>query len=376
MLDTLINCASSGTGRQILNWTRFVNITNLRTEIIRSRYIRSPFVYTNGTNLLIHIINGINLEEYKKLSDIDKYLRLEKYASQIRNKFDPVYTQHSLKGHFVEYRDVPEYILNCTSTSPLMNLPIDKDWEYWQQLRPMMILWHDSNELNLELWRYKIPFPSIKPSYVFYSLDVPLLLIRYIKYCEYCDAQGVVATPEEYIHDHVVYFWFDDLLRIWYTHIIMDMVTFNWDPANYKSQDIITSVSPLVPVYPEVRQIATFASKKALSVGDVFATKWFGHASLYNWIETLQRNVTLPPFNQYIALEFIANLPYYKFIVEVMQLINRRDIETPARVMLYDLRMYQQRNISTALYDINLKRKINTELSNMIRVMKNIVSPW
>lgn len=374
MLDTLIKCASSGIGRQVLNWTRFVNLVNLRTEIFRSRFIRAPFVYTNGTNLLIHLLNGVNLAEYKNLSDIERYLKLENYAMRVRNKFDPVYAQHSLFGHFVEHRDVPEYILNCTYDSPLLNLPMGKEWDYWQQYRPMLILWHDSNELNLELWRYKIPFPTLKPTHVFYSLNVPLLIMRYIKYTEYCEEHGVVPTPEEYLHDHVIYFWFDDLLRIWYTHILMDMIEFKWEPENYKSQEIVIPVSALVPIYPEIRQISMAAAKKAISVGDVFATRWFGEATLSDWLSSLKTNVVLPPFNQYLSLEFITNLPYYRFILDVMKLIGRRDIETPARTILYDLRMYQQRNISTALYDQNLKNKINKELALLIKEAKNIVS--
>ena len=375
MLDTLIKCASSGIGRQILNWTRFVSTVDLKTEIFRSRFIRSTFVYTNGTNLLIHLINGINLAEYKNLSDINRYLKLEVYTSQIRNKFDPVYAQRSLAGHFVEARDVPEYILNCTFDSPLLNLPIGKGWEIWAQFRPMMVLWHDSNELNLELWRYKIPFPNLKPTCVFYSLDVPLLLMRYIKYAEYCEEHGLPVRPEDYIQNHVIYFWFDDLLRIWYTHIIMDMIEFNWDPKNYRSQEIITPVSALGPIYPEIRQISMSAARKAISVGDVCATNWFKEANLCDWLNTLKTKVVLPPFNQYISLEFVATMPYYRFIINVMKLIGRRDIETPARTILYDLRMYQQRNISSALYDINIKNKVNKELAELIKIAKNIVQP-
>ena len=39
MLETLIKCVSSGVGRQILNWTRFVNTINLKLEIFKSRFI-------------------------------------------------------------------------------------------------------------------------------------------------------------------------------------------------------------------------------------------------------------------------------------------------------------------------------------------------
>ena len=374
MLDTLLKCASSGIGRQILNWTRFVNTVNLKTEIFRSRFIRSGFVYTNGTNLLIHILNGINIEEYKLIdSDIKRYTKLELYSDMIRNKFDPVYSQRSLSGYFVENREVPEYILNCQIESPLLNLPINKGWELWQSYVPMRIIWHDSRELNLELWRYKIPFNYLRPTRMFYSLDIPLLLMRYIKYCEYCTDHGIPATPEDYIQNHVVYFWFDDLLRIWFTRIIMEMIEFKWDPHNYRSQEIITPVSALVPIYPEIRQIAMAASRKAISVGDIFATMWFGDSNLHDWLVTMKTMITMPPFNQYLALEFVATLPYYRFILDVMKLIGRRDIETPARTILYDLRMYQQRNISSALYDGNLKTLVNKELAELIKTAKNIV---
>ena len=374
MLDTLLKYTASGTGRQILNWTRFVNTVNLKAEILRSRFIRSTFVYNNGTNLLIHILNGIDLDKYKSMdSDIARYNNLEVYTAQIRNKFDPVYAQRSLAGHFVENRDVPEYILNCQCASPLLNLPIGRDWESWQGYKPMRIIWHDSRELNLELWRYKIPFYYLKPTRMFYSLDVPLLMMRYIKYCEYCDDHGVPATPEDYIQDHVVYAWFDDLIRIWFTHIIMEMIDFKWDKNNYRSQEIVTPVSALIPIYPEIRQIAMAAARKAISVADVFATQWFKDYNLRGWMVWMQNNITLPPFNQYLALEFVATLPYYKFIVDVMKLIGRRDIETMARVILYDLRMCQQRNISSALYDSPLKTLVNKELTETIRIAKNIV---
>ena len=374
MLETLIKCVSSGVGRQILNWTRFVNTINLKLEIFKSRFIRSGFVYTNGTNLLINILNGIDIEGYKKIdSDIKRYNLLENYATQIRNKFDPVYSQKSLNGYFVEDRNVPEYILNCQCSSPLLNLPVGKDWEYWQSYKPMRILWHDSKELNMELWRYKIPFTYLTPSRMFYSLDVPLMLMRYIKYCEYCDDHGIKATPEDYIQDHIVYSWFDDLIRIWLTHIVIDMIEFKWDPNKYRSQDIITPVSALIPIYPEIRQIAMSASRKAISVGDVFATMWFSDYNMTSWLNEMKNNLVTPPFNQYIAIEFVMMMPYYRFILDVMKLIGRRDIETPARTILYDLRMHQQRNIGSAIYDGRLRSLINNELADLIKIAKNIV---
>ena len=373
MLDTLLKCVSYGTGRQILNWTRFVNTVNLKVEIFRSRFIRSSFVYTNGTNLLINILNGINLDEYKKLDDITKYHKLETYAVQIRNKFDPVYAQRSLAGYFVEARDVPEYILNCQCDSPLLKLPINEDWDYWQPRKPMRILWHDSRELCLDMWRYKIPFYYLKPTRVFYSLDVPLLMMRYIKYSERCDTLGIQTSPEDYIQNYVIYSWFDDLLRIWFTRIIMEMIEFKWEPSKYRSQEIITPVSALIPIYPEVRQIAMAAARKSISVGDIFATQWFKDYDLRYWLVKMKEDMVLPPFNQYIALEFVATMPYYKFILDVMKLIGRRDIETPARTILYDLHMYQQRNISSALYDGQLKSHVNKELHDLVKIAKNIV---
>ena len=375
MLESILQHIESGVGRQILNWHRLVNFINLKSEIWRTRFLRSGFVYNNGMNLLIHLLNdGMTPEVIDAKSDVDAYLKCEAFARTCRNQYDPVYAQRHLLGYFVENRNVPEYILNCTCKSPMKRLPLDLAWgSDWEQLKPFRILWHDSKELNLDLWRMKIPFAQKQPTRMFYSLDLPMLLMMYRKYSQYYREQNQPYRPEEFLQNYVAYSWFDDLIRIWLTHMLTDMINLNFDAKDYKCPELLYSISTITTVYPEVRQIAVMANRRAISVGDIFATKWFGQQSLKGYLDELNQAITVPPFNQYTALEFIFMLPYYQFIINVMKSIDRMDIQYLARQLLYDLRMWQNRNIASALYDPMLKQSINQELAKMIKTMKSIV---
>ena len=375
MIDILLNCVGRGTGRQILNWRRFVDNVYLKMEIYRSRYLLAPFVYNKGTNLLINILKLFDINSLKEIdSDMSLYSKAETYATQARNRFDPVYTNYELKGFFVDGSSVPEYILNTSCSSPFLTLPIGKDWTYWQDLRPMCVLWHDSKELNLTLWRQKITFFNLKPTRIFYSLNVPLLIMRYVKYSKYCDEHGLESSPENYVKDYVMYSWFDDLIRIWLTTVLTNMLEFKFYPYEYRSEEIITPIAALTNVYPEIKSIASQASVRALSIGDIFNTKWFKDQTLTDWMHWLKNNVVLPPFNQYVALDFISSMPYYRFIIDTMSVIGRRDIELPARTILYDLRMYKNRKIGSALYSGQLKSLVNIELDALLKKVGKIVT--
>ena len=346
MLDILIDCAGSGTGRPILNWKRVVQNMKLKAEIYHSRFIEAPFIYSHGTNLLLDILNGVNVDDYKSTSSIARYMKAEAYAnSSVRNKFDPVYSQRSLHGYFVNSSSTPEYILNCTMQSPILGVNFNAGWDVWHDVTPMRILWHDSKELNLALWTtLKMPFTRMPPTRVFYALNVPLFVCKYIKYVEHCESMGTQPTKTEYIKDHIVYSWFDDLIRIWLTHMAIDMI-------NY--------------------QILIMA----LSIGDICATKWFDTYSMSDWLKWLKANIAVPPYNAYTALQFISLMPYYKFILATMSFIGRRDIEIPAKTILYDIHMYKNRSVGSTLREGNLRFLVNKEIDALEKMARKIARP-
>ena len=378
MLDILIDCAGSGTGRPILNWKRVVQNMKLKAEIYHSRFIEAPFIYSHGTNLLLDILNGVNVDDYKSTSSIARYMKAEAYAnSSVRNKFDPVYSQRSLHGYFVNSSSTPEYILNCTMQSPILGVNFNAGWDVWHDVTPMRILWHDSKELNLALWTtLKMPFTRMPPTRVFYALNVPLFVCKYIKYVEHCESMGTQPTKTEYIKDHIVYSWFDDLIRIWLTHMAIDMINSEWDQSQYYSDSsIITTVASFASAYPEVKQISRMAARQALSIGDICATKWFDTYSMSDWLKWLKANIAVPPYNAYTALQFISLMPYYKFILATMSFIGRRDIEIPAKTILYDIHMYKNRSVGSTLREGNLRFLVNKEIDALEKMARKIARP-
>lgn len=369
MLDTVLKSISVGNPRAITNWDRYVMTLMLRTEIMRTRFLGAGFVYNNGTSMLAQMIRTVITPTVLACkSDFKRYVEyLDPSVTTLRAMFDPVSNTRLVKNVFTEDPKISEYILNVSMEKPLTDLPLDKPLNYWEDLSPVRVIYHDARELVTELFRFQIPFKGTKPTHVIYSVDIVLLLFKYIKYHEHMKSIGKEPTVEDYLQRYVYAQWFDDLRRIWLFNILQDVVMKEYKTTKYTADELCAPKQMLDSVVLDIYRLIDDAHHKAISVNDFCSTRWFGNYSLYGWLKELQVNLQLPKLRQYKYLEFLSSFQYARFMVHLIIMIGRQDVSLLNRNLIFQLHQYQNQNITMNIFSPQLRATIKQMLDDTVK---------
>lgn len=373
MLNTILKSVNAGCPKVLPNWDKTVMTISLRTEIMKTRFLGTGFLYNNGMNMLKHILSTIvNQDMMNMSSDFSRYVeRVDPMVPSFRGLYDPVYNARQSKNLFTMSPNIPELIMNVSMDKPLSSLPMDKPWEYWKDLCPIHVIYHDSRELVSNIYRFAIDFQHLAPTCIIYSIDLSMLSMMYAKYLDYSKSVGIVGTIEDFLQAHVVIKWFDDLRRIWLTNILKDVVANDFEPERYATDGFVAPKAMLLTLASDMHRFMDDAKRKAMSIGDFCKTKWFGDYSLKYWLDELDMNIRVPSLRQYTWLEFVATLPYAKLVLDTILAIGRQDTNLLTRSLLFDLHQYKNQNICSNILNADYRKVCESELDAMITKITN-----
>ena len=376
MLHTILKSVGSGCPKVLPNWDKAVMTIALRTEIMKTRFLGTGFLYNNGMNMLKHILSTVvNQDMLNMSSDFTRYVeRVDPFTASFRGMYDPVYNARQSKNLFTTDNRIPEFIMNVSMDKPLTSLPMDKPWNEWKDLCPIRVIYHDSRELVSNIYRFSIDFQHDAPHCIIYSLDINMLVMMYAKYLDYSKSVGMTGSVEDFLQSHVVIKWFEDLRRIWLTNIIKDIVADEFDPARYNSDEFVAPKAMLKTIAVDMQRFMDDAKRKAISIGDFCKTKWFGDYSLQYWLDELNTNIQLPSLRQYTWLEFITTLPYAELVLFTLLKIGRQDTNLAIRNLMFDLHQYKNQNICSSIMDPGYRQYCAKELDRVLECVTDTQS--
>ena len=369
MLNTILKSVGSGCQRILPNWDKAVMTITLRTEIMKTRFLGTGFFYNNGMNMLKQILMTVVDNDMMELkSDFQRYVqKVDPIVPSFRVMYDPVYNARVSKNLFTYDPRITEIIMNVSMEKPLTDLPMDRPWDYWKDLCPIRVIYHDSRELVSNIYRFAVDFHHDTPSCVIYSLDLNMLIMMYAKYLDYSKSIGFIGTVEDFLQSHVLIKWFDDLRRIWLTNILKDIVTDKFDQNKYSSDEFVAPLTMLKTMSADMYRLMDDARHKAISIGDFCKTKWFGDYSLKYWLDELNMNIRVPSLRQYKWVEFVATLPYASFVMDTILTIGRQDTNLLIRNLLFDLHQYKNQNICSSILNPEYRSMCQDELDRLLK---------
>lgn len=374
MLATVLKY-SSGNGQSVTNWLRYVNSVELRTSIYKTRFLMGPFVYSPFVNLCKQILHDIPVVElFKCKSDYSRFQQIFFMSNSYRNMFDPVYKNKDV-GHLFTKGPTADYVLNVTRSAPMKSFPLDKPWKYWEELYPVRVLYHDSLELVTDLSTFSIEFKSKPASWMACSVDPILLIFKYLRFLEHAHESDDDDSIEAYLQLHVLPKWFDDLRNIWFFNILSDMLFDQYDVNKLYSDQTIAPLGMISTVTQDVERIQSEIQRKALRLGDVLATEWFGPGkSILGWIREIHEGLTVPDLTQYVYLKFLEEFPYTAFAVRVNNLSRSREGSQTNRELYQLLKRYNDNNIYSNLLHQRLREKMAYDVGRLLTETKQYQS--
>jgi hypothetical protein len=282
---------------------------------------------------------------------------------------DPVYLTREF-GRIFTSGGTPDYTLNVTSASPMRSMPLDKPWKDWENYHPVHIVHHDALELVTDLNKFSVEFKGKQPTRLVASMDIVMLIFKYLKYMEMCRETDDDDSIEAYLQRHIVPSWFADLRRIWLFNVLNEMMfSDRFDPMQCTSDPVISPVSSLNSVLPDITRIQS--EIRNLQYGEILATDWFGMGwSLRDWMLMMRDNLQVPELRQYTYLKFLEEIPYASFVIKLNNMIRSRKSENLNKELYQLLKRYHDSNIYAGITHSTLKESVRYEVSQLLALAK------
>ena len=377
MIENIIKWIPQATPLSIPRWDKFVYLLKLNANRYRSQYINDQYLSTNCTKLFEQIL--INIPVSKFLTEYTSdYARLSAISDAlVRNLasgFDPIVNLKNFCNILINSKNkiIPEYYLNVECSKPFTYLPLDKPWTEWAKLKSVRILHHDSRELCTDLLGMQLTFKKHQPTYLLASIDLPAMILQYVKFLEYHNSQlGSDLDYRAFIKYHIIEPWYDDLIKIWLFNVFQDIVYNEFKLFKLFNAHGVISRTKLKAAKSHISIQTMLVKNSQLSIGRFLSAKWLGNISILEWLDIVNNVIIIPPFAQYDYLRFILELPYIKLIVHLCILNNTDETKKILKEINHQLTIYTRTNISNKIVNPGHKAFILKEISELSVLLKN-----
>ena len=331
MLQNLLSSIPAGNKRYPLVYYRMLQILQERLEIARAKFVnQGTLPRTAGAEFLRFMLLNFDLQAAEAFkSDGDLYVNLVSgYQDKFRTVFDPCWCKSlSLKKFTKGTNNVNpvEIFLNTSLAFPASDLPLDEDWAAWSTTtRAVKFVYHPSGELPIDLYNGFVSFTKDPPSFVMMSINVPVLLMKWVKYNQWCKKSKKEVDELEFLKTSEYEYFFYDLLQIWTTNMILKTVQHKDASAESICSELhvpafITNEGILVNGVTALQEQFKLLDSRNLKLQDFLDTDWYDdNSTIRTKIGEISTEFVLPDLRPYQWMEIFKYLPYLKMVSAVI----------------------------------------------------------
>ena len=380
MLNNIISMFPTGNAKILTNWRQVNEVILTRTNVWKQRFNPTAANFTPGVELIRYFLLNLDTQYILSIpSDADRYSLVIAYLADARRAaFDPVYSGIVPHNLFSYGNRIDEIILNTSLSYPTRVYPFDRPFDQgWSDLRSITLLHHDANELLTGMLNWRITFDGNPPSYLLFQFDVTTLLFKYIKYVEWCNKTGLVASTTAFIKTYELVHFFEDFHRIWVVNLLSGMISasteeesLNFLLASTVPQFYI-SIPQLKRVVSDIEQVKQQLASANIRVQDFLAISWLPNGvSLSEYINQLEFQ-SLPSVRQYKPLQLLKELPYLNLIFSISNHLSKTSSQYQQlnRWMTYEVRDMERNNITGTI----LNNKVNAIVTRSLDQFKSLL---
>ncbi len=362
-----------------------IQILNDRMSLARDKFVNAPMPRTAGVEFLRFMLLNFNLAEaasYK--DDVSLYTGLvAEYQDKFRTVFDPCWTKSLSISKFTKganNRTPTEIFLNCSVADPANELPFDGDWAAWKtSTRSLRIVYHDSCELPIDMFNGLINFKEIVPSFVMIAVNVPVLLMKWIKYSQYCKERKIEADELVFLKETEYENFFYDLTTIFVTNLILKTVLHPDASADsivseFSVPAFITTDSIIENGIASLQEQLKLLDSRNLKLQDLLDTDWYeDDSTIRQKINQISDDYALPELRPYKWISLFKYLPYLKMIAAIIDRDPENPLFKPLIRKAYNLYVKEIKfaNLPSTAYMTPLKNYISVSCKEFEQLFKD-----
>jgi len=371
MFNTILQYTLTGNEKPIVDWTRMLSYISRNITIYTNNVISGSVCITPWAQKIHSVLKAVNVDALLELSPVQRYASvLIETNSKLNWILAPNYSVPSLANQFtapINGERVQEYIIPCQKEYPLMQLPLGKSLQYWEDVHPINIIYNDSTELCSYIGKMQYTYKRSNPSLIIATVDIPSLVLKYCAYAEEMKKEGKEYTIYTYIRDQLVANFYMDCVRCYIFTIINTY--FNHEDLEPTSQLIVDNGS-VKEAQSEIFDFFKNVKYKHYTLGDFLYTKWIptlkGPISIIKYMKWMNSNIVFPDFNQAQYLKFFTQYPLVYLLIHVINLGDRSQNKTIKREMYLKLLRLDRSSILRMCNDHKLRARVNREVRELI----------
>ena len=195
---------------------------------LNNKFVHDP-IPSSGLDYINSMLIRVDMDYLLKFkNDIERYGKIEKMMST--NSFsDFIYKDAVQESGFVKptFYDTIEYYIPITDIDSITTFPMGSDnINDWMAMRPFRMIENQTTELSMDNLATRFKYSKNQPFSTVFTLNVPLLLLLYTKYCLLeQDKEGESINRYPFIYTSCVRPLLYDSCRAWMMTIYSAMVT-------------------------------------------------------------------------------------------------------------------------------------------------------
>lgn len=232
MLNTISQYLRFTPGRLTPRYTQY--LFNMQPFITKhlTRFLAYPGSNSQGIRLLNHVINLIDWNWCSRQTDIDIYSNyLQSEKKNLEGLFSRVITGRNYANVFITKHlgKVPEYLIPVEDVMTLSRLPFNSSWIEWSKVRPVKLVYHDSDEYTLDIITDQIRFRESVPTFAVFTIDVIALVLMYLSWLR--EQKDKEPLPEDelftsyFLHKYVISGLYYDLVDVWLLNQVKSVIS-------------------------------------------------------------------------------------------------------------------------------------------------------
>ena len=359
-----------GNPKVVIKWDKLISDAHTRFDIMKDRFLLSDINLSPPVYLFKSLIANVDIDYLLKLdTDLERYTKYLVFElDNLRTFFDPAYIRRPLYDCFIksQSRDLPEFILNVNYKYPMLDMPLDEDWETWKDIKPASILYYDSMEIP-NLLQYQLKFKT-KPSYCTSSVNITLLILKFIHYLKEYHPELKDKEYYEHINDYlkecVFINFFDDALTIWCTNIVINILN-NKNVLN-KNYYIVSSLDDAALT---LEDNLDKVRNNNITIRDFCHTKYLNDKSIVETLDNYLNKLRLPDLRQYEYMQLLRDLPLMYVITMLCKINNNFPSDQIKLKLIRQFRLLKNKKIIDTIPNTIVKDIMQDRFDEMINIV-------
>lgn len=364
-----------GNTKSIPEWERLTKELEIKFRYFKAKLRAAPVSFSPGVNLFYALTFNVDVEYILKSSDdYEIYSEcIRPLVPMISKLIDPVISTARNQEIFINGivgENPTEMIIPIYRNRPMLDLPFGRGWEAWEKVKCVRILDHDSIELVSDMLDQKIHFENDRPSYMVIGIDIPTMLMCYIKWVQKFKNNISIG---QFIKNQLFSSMYSDLHTIWMLNMINMRITSDLDSAallkTYNTSGIVVP-SALKDGLQLLDKEIDRVKRGAILPEDFLSTKWLNGKSVLELNDTLLNQCTVPPVRQYEYQKLFIHYKYLLFCLNVYKLYPKSKTYNNLKIKLKILlRDYEKNQMSDLTRPLELRDNTQNKIEKIMTLV-------